>query len=245
LLFDGHAHAQPSDANRTHAVELADQSDLAYQAGDFARAADLVRGAYALYPEPILLYNLARALERQGDVREAIAQYTRYLAAEAPDADDRDAVTAKIHALQAELPPEPARVVVVAPPPPRPEPAHLALPIATAAAGAVALGIGVGFGFASSRARGDAASAPVQLDAQRDLDRAHRDATVANVLFVAGGALAIGGAAWAYLAHGRAERGVASHLRISPSSIALRSASGAAARPTSVGLSIGVAWELP
>src|SRR5512143_2470066 len=72
--------ARADQSERDRALELFDQSDRAYAAGDYGRAADLVRAAYALYPEPILLYNLGRALEQAGDTRGAIDQYTRYLA---------------------------------------------------------------------------------------------------------------------------------------------------------------------
>ena len=214
------ALADVPDASRARALELSDESDRAYDAGEFQRAADLVRGAYALYPEPILLYNLGRALERAGDPRGAIEQYTRYLAT---SPDDRVEVSAKIAALRAQLPVEPPRVVVVAraAPPVHADAPRLALPLATVATGAAVFGIGVGFGFASSHLRDEATAEPVQLTAQRDLDRAHRDATIADVLFATSGALAIAGGVWGALVQHRSESGVVSHLRVSPRAIGL------------------------
>lgn len=197
-----HEARADDDANRAHALELFDESDRAYKAGDFARAADLVRGAYALYPEPILLYNLGRALERTGDTRGAIEQYERYLDA-APTADDATDVRAKIASLRAALPVD--RPVVVAAPAPRvivkEAPRHRpVVPMSAMVVGLASVGTGIGFGLASTHLHDQAVREPVQLDARRDLDRAQRDATVANILYVGGGALAIGGAVWTYFA---------------------------------------------
>src|SRR5678815_1823222 len=73
------ATAQPDPPEKTRALELFAESDQHYKAGEFEQAADLLRQAYDLYPEPLLLYNLARALEGLGDAEGAITQYERYL----------------------------------------------------------------------------------------------------------------------------------------------------------------------
>src|SRR6266540_4033861 len=83
------AVAQPSTAdNRTRALQLFDESATHYKNGEFEKAAELLREAYGLFPEPILLYNLARALESMGDLPGAIENYERYLTEEA-QIDDR------------------------------------------------------------------------------------------------------------------------------------------------------------
>jgi len=73
------AHAQPSTTDRERAVALFRESDAHYKRGEFERAAALLREAYALHPEPLLLYNLARALDGPGDFVGAIEQYERHL----------------------------------------------------------------------------------------------------------------------------------------------------------------------
>src|SRR5688500_3941422 len=72
------AQARGSDLDR--AVVLFEESERAYNAGEFAEAATLLRRAYELHPDPTLLFNLARALEGMGDLDGAIETYERYLA---------------------------------------------------------------------------------------------------------------------------------------------------------------------
>lgn len=69
--------------DRDQALALFEQSDKAYKAGNFEEAAKLLREAYSLYPEPLLLYNLGRAQEGMGDSRGAVQSYEQYLQATA------------------------------------------------------------------------------------------------------------------------------------------------------------------
>src|SRR5215207_7570198 len=62
------------------AAALAATSAKHYKRGEFEQAAALLRDAYEKYPEPTLLYNLARALEGLGDRSGAIEAYEQYLA---------------------------------------------------------------------------------------------------------------------------------------------------------------------
>src|SRR5262245_35384060 len=78
VAVSGAARAgEPPAAGR--AIELFRKSEVEYKAGRFAEAAALLKEAYAIYPEPTLLYNLARALEGLGDLEGAVAAYDRYL----------------------------------------------------------------------------------------------------------------------------------------------------------------------
>lgn len=92
------AHAD----RRAHAVQLADDSEKAYKAGNFEKAAKLLREAHDLYPEPILLYNLGRALEGMGNAKDAIAAYEGYLH-DAKQIDDRGAIERRIATLKHQL----------------------------------------------------------------------------------------------------------------------------------------------
>jgi len=94
-------------------------------------------------------------------------------------------------------------------------------PFVVAGVGGVLVGTAVAFGIASSAAQDDYAGAPTTTPSEIDaalahLDTARTDATVSNVLFVAGGVAVLGGAAWAVIELAAAAR------RDSPTEHALR-----------------------
>lgn len=201
----------PSQEDRAAAIDLFGKSREAYQAGQFKTAADLLRRAYALDPAPTLLYNLARALESDGDLDGAVDAYRRYLVAD-PNAKDRPAIEQRISNLDAQLheraelerrlreqqasnaqkPPAPAVVIQPA------EPAPAASPVPWILAGAGGAGLiaaGVLGGLAKSRAD-QAEAAPNQSEAVRLHDEAGGLARGANIAFIAGGAVAGAGLVW-------------------------------------------------
>jgi tetratricopeptide (TPR) repeat protein len=92
--------ASPEDQER--ALLLFEESLELYRTGRFSDAAGLLRQAYSLHAEPVLLYNLARALEGDGDLTGAIDAYQRYLdtAGEIPD---RGAIERKLGTLRATM----------------------------------------------------------------------------------------------------------------------------------------------
>ena len=94
------AHAAPD--KRAHALELAAESERAYKDGKFEKAADLLRKAHDTYPEPILLYNLGRALEGMGDQKGAVDAYEQYLR-DAKKIDDRPAIERRVATLKAQI----------------------------------------------------------------------------------------------------------------------------------------------
>ena len=96
VLAASSAPAEPvDDSTRNAARELAFQGADAYDKGDFERAVDRYRRAYALLPAPTLSLREARALEKLGRLVEAVEAYVRTvrteLAKNAPKAF-RDAV---------------------------------------------------------------------------------------------------------------------------------------------------------
>jgi tetratricopeptide (TPR) repeat protein len=210
------AHAQPD--RRGQALQLFEQSDKAYKAGHFEQAAELLRKAYAAYPEPILLYNLGRALEGMGDPKGAVDAYEQYLHV-AKHVDDRGAIERRIETLKTQLakqaeadrpPPPPPLPAAAPPPPPAPVPVEEELDVG-ATAGWVAIGTGGAllatgalFGWRASANHDDAVNEPVQAKAADLQDTARNDATLANVMFAVGGAIAIGGGIYELL-HQRSE----------------------------------------
>lgn len=214
------ATAQPTPDDRARALALFRDSDAHYKRGEFEKAAELLREAYALHPEPILLYNLARALEGLGDFPGAIEQYERYLNADTQIAD-RGAIERRIATLRAQVArtqaPTSSPAPVPAPPvsdirtgpaaatsspppgdeaPPRLHGGSRRLPWVIAGAGGAVVGVGAVFGYLSQARHDDAVAAPIQADAARLQDRAHTFATVANVAFAVGGVAAVAGVAW-------------------------------------------------
>ncbi len=212
------ATAQPTPGDRARALELFRDSDAHYKRGEFEKAAELLRDAYALHPEPILLYNLARALEGLGDFPGAIEQYERYLNADTQIAD-RGAIERRVATLRAQVertrgptpthagPPPPPMSDIRTPPPPRvsspprgdaasPRAGAGRLPWVIAGTGGAVVGVGAVFGYLSQARHDDAVAAPIQADAARLQDRAHTFATVANVAFAVGGVAAVAGVAW-------------------------------------------------
>ena len=236
LLATTLAHAEPDPAAKRHAAELATESQQHYKRGEFEIAAALLRQAYALYPQPNLQYNLGRALEGMGDARGAIDAYKLYLQT-ATQVDDRGAIERRIATLEATLadreraaeptpvapaappPGPPAAIVTTAPAPPH-EAGPSQLPWLAIGLGAATLGGGGAFGYLADHRHDQAGSATVGTTAQSYQDDAHRFATIANVMFVAGGLVLAGGIVWEIHAHG-AHHDVALRASAGPGSVAL------------------------
>ncbi len=228
LVFVGTtAHAQPD--RRGQALQLFEQSDTAYKAGDFEHAADLLRKAYAAYPEPILLYNLGRALEGLGDAKDAIDAYESYLHV-AKHIEDRGAIERRIETLKVQLakqaeadrPPPPPPLPAAAPPPPPPVEV-LDVGATTGwvviGTGGAALATGAVFAWRASANHDDAVNEPVQAKAADLQQAAHHDATIANVMFAVGGAIVIGGGIYELL-HQRSQHEGA-QVSITPRSVSV------------------------
>ena len=200
---------------KERAGELAARSAKHYKRGEFEAAATLLRDAYATYPEPNLLYNLARALEGLGDRSGAIDAYERYLAS-GKRIEDRGGIERRVATLKAELEqqrraaaersraPPPAPPVVQPPiaapleaePPPAParEPRRFRkLPWITIASGVTIAAVGGVMGWRAKVNEDRAQDAMSGVAAQSFHDRARRDALAANILFGVGGAVVIAG----------------------------------------------------
>jgi hypothetical protein len=84
LLLPGRADADPSDADRVKARELATKAHQAVDAKDYAAAANLFTQAYALVPAPTMLLGLARARRELGQLVAAKDAYDRILRKDLP-----------------------------------------------------------------------------------------------------------------------------------------------------------------
>lgn len=200
--------AEPKTVERAQRDDRADRADRAmdlfttararYRDGRFKEAVELLRQAYAVHPEPVLLFNLGRALEDLGDLSNAADAYERYLASE-PKAPDRGAIEERARSLRVRVAEQErlrrertdadarateARAAATGPQ------RSSAVPWILGGAGIAAAGTGAVFGLMARAKESDAADDPEQRTASYALDSAKRSATTANVLFAAGGALA-------------------------------------------------------
>lgn len=210
------AFAQPSgargaDTAKARAADLVNNATAAYRNGDFQQAVNLLKQAYELDPQPVLLFNLGRAYEGLGDIDSAIDALSQYIAAD-PKAGDRGAIEQRIGtlkrqrderiALQAQRDAEKKRADEEAraaqarqsAPPPR---QRSVVPWILVGVGVAGLGTGTVFGLLS-RSKHDHATklSTDQVTAVHDQDTAKTFATVSTASFVAGGVLTAVGVTW-------------------------------------------------
>jgi tetratricopeptide (TPR) repeat protein len=186
------AHAQEVEP-RERALALFEESQAAYNAGELERAVALLREAHEIFPEPILLYNLGRALEGLGQMAEAADAYEEYLE-RAEDVDDRGAIERRVVALRRNAEPRP-------PPEPAEPPAQSSALMSTV--GFVIFGLGAATALTAipvgvyALDRRDAAVAELNADASYALsNEAIELATATNTLMVVGAVIALAGLVW-------------------------------------------------
>jgi tetratricopeptide (TPR) repeat protein len=189
-VVEGDARAETPQEQQ--ALDLFDRGTDAYQRGRFSEAVELLGRAYALKKEPVLLYNLGRAYEGLGDVKNAAQAYADYLASE-PNAPDRGALEQRIatlrrqsqerEELEARARMQKARSASV-------------LPWIVAGTGGASVLTGVVLGSISSSRHEAAVAEPTYLRADDLQKQAETLATVANVCMIAGAVVAAGGLIW-------------------------------------------------
>jgi tetratricopeptide (TPR) repeat protein len=209
-----------SDADKTRAAALFNKSVDAYRQGDFKRAIELLDQAYVLDPQPVLVYNRARAAEGLGNIDTAISGYEKFLSEE-PKAPDRGAIEQRVATLKRqrderaaleherdarrEQPPPlttttPAQPSPAPPPPPaesaEQRPSRSPLPYVVAGVGAAGLVTGALFGILALSKKDDAVAEPVQRESIDLKGTADGLATVSTASFIVGGVLVAAGAVW-------------------------------------------------
>ena len=245
------AHAEPNgDPAKQRAAELAAESSQHYKRGEFEVSAAMLRQAYALSPEPVLLYNLGRSLEGMNDISGAIEAYEGYLE-HAKAIDDRGAIERRVVALRIQrsaqhpaaepLPPLPDPTPPPQPPvvAPKPEPTPpapptivveasepSAIPWVVIAAGAVIAGGGGVYGALAVNAHDEAKNEQQAKQAGIYQTDAQNDARYANIGFAVGGGVFVVGVVWEIIerrSHHSAHRVAHGTIRpaISPHGVAL------------------------
>lgn len=210
-----------SAKDQKKAADLFKKAGESYRKGEFQTTIDLLTQAYALDPQPVLLYNLARAHEGLGNTDQAIEAYEKFLAQD-PKTNDRGSIEQRLTTLRrqredriaaqkareaeqskansapAKQPPPPAAV----PPPreePKPEPKRSVLPYVVAGTGVALIGVGAVTGILAKSGESDANAEPIHARAVDERDSAESMATVSTITFIAGGALLVVGAGWFFL----------------------------------------------
>ena len=197
--------APPSAAAHARAAELFKKSVDTYRSGDFKQTVDLLNEAYALEPQSVLLYNLARAHEGIGNNDAAIETYEKFLAQE-PNAKDRGAIEQRLTtlrrqrderlALEKKSASQPVQPTETAPHEKAAPYKRSVLPYVVGGVGVVGVVAGTVFGVMANSKRDDAVAAPAQRDALGLEDDAKSRATLSNVSFVVGGVLLAAGVTW-------------------------------------------------
>lgn len=193
-------------ANKAQANDLFKKGADAYLRGDFEESIRLLDQAYALDPQPVLIYNKARAQEGLGHTDDAITLYEQYLNQE-PTTPDRGAIEQRLATLkkqrderaaleQDRANAEKERAARAAAPPPPPPHERSVLPYVVGGVGIAGIGTGVVFGILAKSKESDGNSAKTQRDARDARDTGSTFATVANVTLIAGGVLLAAGAVW-------------------------------------------------
>jgi tetratricopeptide (TPR) repeat protein len=197
------AASSDADERKARALEVFQRSLALYKDGDYRRSIELLETAYAVYPEPVLLFNLGRAYEKLGETSKAVDEYERYLGAD-PAAPDRADIEQRIEVLRqglhAPAPPPSSgtrapiqATVATTPGDARPSPSASPYPWILAGAGVAVMGSGIVLGTVAVSRHNQAVSEHDAGRAASLQDAATRFALWTNVTFIGGGALAAAG----------------------------------------------------
>lgn len=174
-----------------------------YNAKDYAGAISDFEKAYSVYPEPDVIYNIARVYEKMGNFQKAVAHYDQFVnlpdieLAARQDALARGKALREVLELREPKPPAPVEppVAKLEPTPAAPAPKEVSrVPeIALGVASASALVAGGVFALLTSSANESFEDAQT-LEQRRDAaDQGRAYALTSDVLWVSGAALGLAG----------------------------------------------------
>ncbi len=197
LAWPGSAHAETPPTDAARAVQLNDAGSELYAAGDYAGALSAFQRAYALVPEPNLLFNIAGCHERLGQRTQAIEYYRWFLGTATANPEGRRRAIGALSQLEAEPPPA---APIRAPVPEADESVSAAWPLATLGAGILFAGLGAGLYLDGAHDHNEVTSAPgfgdasgsstlTEVEAHKLIDSGDTKKRVGAIGFGLGGAL--------------------------------------------------------
>lgn len=210
-------------SRRERALDLFEQAETLYDEGRLDEAVELLLEARTLHPEPVLLYNLARAYEGLGQLEEAHDAYSSFLE-ENPDASDRGAIERRVEtireqiaererlateleqrdALEANAVDEVNDINAMDERSSTVEPPRIVWPWVLMSVGLTTAAVGGVFGVLALTERQESDAAAVHLNAVEAFERAETFAIVFDVVVVIGAVIAAAGLSWALVARRRA-----------------------------------------
>ena len=139
--------SEPADSRLTSYRETVERGTAAFVARRFAEARQAFDEAFAIHPDPVLVFNIASCWRRDGDTEQALVEYRRFLTL-APTNDARRMLAEEtIAALEAEAAPAPtpapALEMQLADPPRRTRSVWRPIGLATTGVGAASVIVGI------------------------------------------------------------------------------------------------------
>jgi tetratricopeptide (TPR) repeat protein len=214
------AFAATADASPAKAKAHFKQGRAFFDRGNYERAIDEYKQAYAIDARPELLFNIAQAYRLSKKRAEALDYFKQYLAAQ-PDGAGAAEARRHVETLTKQIEQDQARPPDAPPPPPAPTPPEPSAPtvlvvyrdpnpgrglriggLATMGAGAIALGVGLKFAFDARDAEDQLSSFTGDTWTRREEDifdageRANRNM---KIMYAIGGTLVVGGGVLFYL----------------------------------------------
>ncbi len=189
--------AVPTDpvARNAFVQKLTDEGLTAYQARDYRKANERFQHAYAVDPDPNLLYNIAKCFEALGDKQTAIEKYELFINSPGADSSGRVKAQDAVKVLRSSPAPASGGSPSDAAPPGGPPPAssgHSAVPAIVAfSVGGVGIAIGSIFGVSALGKRADLDSACANRlcppKSKDDITSLKTTSTISTIGFIVGG----------------------------------------------------------
>lgn len=181
-----------------------------FEARRYTEAIASFRAAYAIRPEPDLLYNIARSYERNGNVDDALTSYREFIAQPGSTAQLRAKALDNIDALQREKTSRAAKAFAPPPAPTPADPISVAPVVAKApppeksharqwvmiGAGGVAVITGAIFGVVAQSKQTDFDRATTVAAKEDAKSSGQTSALIADIGLFGGGAVAVAGLVW-------------------------------------------------
>jgi len=204
LALSATAFAGPKE--KAEAQKHVDKATAAHQAGKYDVALTELQAAYAVDPQPDLLYAIGQVHVKLGKCDDAIVSYEKFLATK-PPAEPAAAAQEAIDTCKSQPPPAPepapepapAPEPVAPPPPPVEHKAFYTDKIGSAlvGAGVVSMVVGVVMYSSAVSTLDDAEAAPTYAKHEELVDDAHMKRNL-GIVFGAVGLAAVGVGVWHY-----------------------------------------------